>query len=226
MELVEAIQSRRSIRAFKPLPVPKEVLAAVLDLARLAPSAVNEQSWEFVVLTGAALETARQVNMAQHRAGAPVNPDCPATPPNRLPPPYAGRQQALAMQLFDSLGIERGDRRRRLEWQLAGKRFFDAPAAILICADESILNPGHLTPLIDIGIAAQTIALAALEFGLGTCIQQDTVFYPDALRGALGLSPSKRIVLALAVGYPDETHPANRLRTPREPLESLITWKD
>lgn len=226
MELVEAIRSRRSVRGFKPVPVPGEILAAVLDLARLAPSAVNEQAWEFIVLTGAALETAKRINVEQHLTQAPVTPDCPATPPNQLPSPYAERQTALAMQLFDLMGIERGQRGKRLEWQLHGKRFFDAPAAILVCADEAIFHLRHLTPLIDIGIVTQTIALAALEFGLGTCIQQDTVFYPDALRKALDIPPSKRIILAVAVGYPDETYPANRMRTPREPLESLVTWKD
>lgn len=226
MELIEAIRSRRSIRGFKPFPVPREILAAVLDLARLAPSAVNEQPWEFIVLTGESLARAREINSARHLAGEPPQPDCAAMPPNELEAPYRDRQTALAVQLFDLLGIERTHKDKRLEWQLYGKRFFDAPAAILICADEAVFHPGHLTPLIDIGIAAQTIALAALEFGLGTCIQQDTVFYPDSLRKALGIAPSKRILLALAVGYPDEAHPANRLRTPREPLESLVTWKD
>ncbi len=226
MELTEAIKSRRSIRAFKPVTVPREVLAAVLDLARLAPSAVNEQSWEFIVLTGEALEKVKRINSEHHLNKARIAPDCTATPPNQLKPPYGERQMALAMQLFDLVGIEREERGKRLEWQLRGKRFFDAPAAILICTDEAIFNPNHLTPLIDIGIVTQTIALAALEFGLGTCIQQDTVFYPNALREALGIPASKRIIIAMAIGYPDESHPANRLRTPREPLESLVTWKD
>ncbi|MBM3132754.1 MAG: nitroreductase [Chloroflexi bacterium] len=225
MELIEAIASRRSIRGFKPDPVPREVLAEVLELARLSPSAVNEQSWEFIVLTGESLERAKKVNVEQHLAGARVSPDCAATPPNLLKSPYVDRQIALAVQLFGLVGIERSNKEKRLEWQLKGKRFFDAPAAILISADETIFNPKHLTPLIDVGIITQTIALAALDFGLGTCIQQDTVFYPDALRKALNIPDSKRIIVALAMGYPDWDHPANGLRTPREPLESLVTWK-
>lgn len=225
MELIEAIKSRRSIRGFKPTPVPEEVLAEILELAHLSPSAVNEQSWEFIVLTGESLEKAKKVNVEQHLAGAKVNPDCAATPPNLLKSPYVDRQTALAVQLFGLVGIERSDKSKRLEWQLKGKRFFDAPAAILISVDEAIFTLRHLTPLVDVGIVTQTIALTALEFGLGTCIQQDTVFYPDALRKALDIPDSKRIIVALAIGYPDWDHPANRLRTPREPLKSLVTWK-
>lgn len=225
MELSEAVRTRRSIRGFRPTPVPEEALRQILDLARLAPSAVNQQPWEFIVLTGESLEKARQVNVEAALARTKVAPDCAATPPNQLNPPYAERQFALAQQLFALLDIERDDREKRHEWQLRGKRFFDAPAAILVCADDSIFTPRHLTPLIDIGIITQTIALLALEHGLGTCIQQDTVFYPEALRKAIDIPESKKIIVALAIGYPEWEFPGNQLRTPRESTESLVTWK-
>ena len=51
MELLEAIKSRKSIRAFKPDQVPREVLTELLDVARWAPSGTNTQPWEFIVLT-------------------------------------------------------------------------------------------------------------------------------------------------------------------------------
>ncbi len=225
MELNEAIRARRSIRGFKPDPVPEESIQAILDLARLSPSATNCQPWEFIVLAGDSLEMAKRVNTEQSEIGAPIKPDFKALPPNMLPDSYGKRQEALAKGLFGVLGIERGDKLERKEWQLKGKRFFDAPAAIWICTDESVFNEQHHISLVDLGIVTQTIALAALEFGLGTCIQQDTIFYPDALREALDIPASKHLIVSIAIGYPDWELPANAFRSQREPVESLITWK-
>ncbi|MBT4512050.1 MAG: nitroreductase, partial [Chloroflexi bacterium] len=127
MDLIEAIRTRRSIRGFKSTPVPHEILTSILDIARLSPSAVNQQPWEFIGLTGHSLEKAKQVNIEQASVGATVNPDCVATPPNQLTPPHSDRQIALARQLFSLMNIERENREQRAEWQRRGKRFFDAP---------------------------------------------------------------------------------------------------
>ena len=225
MELVEAIKTRRSIRAFKSDPVPEEMLHQILDLARLAPSATNGQPWEFIVLRGQSLERAKQVNVEQFNRGAEVRLDIPVRAPNELPSPYVDRQNALARQLFGAMNIERGDKENRREWQLRGKRFFDASAAILVCADEKIFDIKHQISLIDVGIVTQTIALLALEHGLGTCIQQDTVFYPHTLREALDIPHTKKLLVAICIGYPDWGHPANNFAQTREPLDSMSTWK-
>ena len=132
----------------------------------MAPSATNCQPWEFIVLTGESLEKARQDNVEQFNLGAVISLDSPVCPPNELPSPYVDRLNALARDLFASANIERSDKEGRREWQLRGKRFFDAPAAILVCADEKIYNQRHQISLIDIGIATQTIALLAMEHGL------------------------------------------------------------
>lgn len=225
MELSEAIRSRRSIRGFKPDPVPLDLIQGILDLAHLAPSATNCQPWEFIVLAGEPLETAKRVNSEQSEMGAPIKPDFKALPPNMLPESYGRRQETLAKGLFSVLGIERDDKSERKKWQLKGKRFFEAPAAIWVCVDEAVFNEHHHISLVDLGIVTQTIALAALEFGLGTCIQQDTIFYPDALRASLDIPASKRLIVSIAIGYPDWKSPANSFRSQREPVESLITWK-
>ncbi len=225
MELVDAIRTRRSIRGFKPTPVPEEIIAQILDLARMAPSATNCQPWEFIVLTGESLQKASQANIEQSNLGAVISLDIPVCPPNELPSPYVDRQNALARDLFGSANIERSDKQSRREWQLRGKRFFDAPAAILVCADEKIYNERHQISLIDIGIVTQTIALLAMEYGLGTCIQQDTVFFPDSLRQALEIPSSKKLLVAICIGYPDREFPSNKFGRNREPLDSMVTWK-
>ncbi len=53
MELIQAVKTRRSIRRFKPDPVPRELLAGILGEALWAPSAMNTQPWRLFVLTGA-----------------------------------------------------------------------------------------------------------------------------------------------------------------------------
>jgi len=226
MNLIEAIQFRRSIRGFKTTPVAKDILSSILDLARLAPSAANCQPWEFIVLAGDSLKRAMQVNLEQAQTNAEILPDFRTLPPNKLPSPYVDRQNDLAKGMFGSLGIERHDSDKRDEWRLKGKRFFDAPAAILVCSDKSILGDEHQIPLIDIGLVTQIIALAALEYDLGTCIQQDTIFYPQALKQELGIPESKQLIVSIAIGYPDWDFPANKFRSEREPLDSMVTWKE
>jgi nitroreductase len=50
MDVLEAIKSRRSIRKYRPEPIPEEKLQVILEAARLAPSAANRQPWRFVVV--------------------------------------------------------------------------------------------------------------------------------------------------------------------------------
>ena len=52
MDLCEAIKGRRSIRRFKPDPVPEKVLERIFEMAIWAPSGMNLQNWYFVVITG------------------------------------------------------------------------------------------------------------------------------------------------------------------------------
>jgi nitroreductase len=59
MEIVEAIQKRKSIRAFKSDPVPQEILKKIMELALRAPSWANTQPWEFAIVTGKKLEEIR-----------------------------------------------------------------------------------------------------------------------------------------------------------------------
>ncbi|MBN1673404.1 MAG: nitroreductase family protein [Kiritimatiellae bacterium] len=54
MEFTEVVKTRRSVRSYKPDPIPDAVLARVLEAARMAPSANNVQPWHFVIVTDAA----------------------------------------------------------------------------------------------------------------------------------------------------------------------------
>jgi nitroreductase len=75
-----------------------------------------------------------------------------------------------------------------------------------------------------VGIALQTLMLAAWHHGLGTCALAAAVIYPDVLRSLLNIPESKRIIVGVAIGYPDFSNPAVKFRAGREALDALVTW--
>ena len=220
MDVLEALEKRKSIRGFKSDPVPKEVLTEVLKIAGRAPSAVNSQPWEFFVLAGSVIEKVRQGNIDKVRSGALPNPDhaLMGWPRESV---YRNRQVALAKQLFRLMEIGKDDKEKMVQWLELGYRFFDAPAAIIIAVDESIIER---VPLLDIGAVMQSICLAALHHGLGTCIEDQGAMYPDVVRRFAGIPESKKIMISIAIGFPDWHFPANKVETAREPLDAITTW--
>jgi nitroreductase len=220
MDVIEAVKKRKSIRGYKPDPVPKEVLEQILELASHAPSAMNTQPWEFMVLTGEVLENVRRSNIDLLNSGVPPSPEHVVTswPKESV---YRQRQVDLAKQLFQLMDIPREDKEKRAKWLERGFRYFDAPAAIIISTDRCLSESG---PLLDIGAAIQTICLTALHFGLGTCIEDQGTMYPAVLRKYTHIPESKRIIAAIAIGYPDWDFPANKVESEREPVKNVTTW--
>lgn len=220
MDIIEAIRNRKSVRGYKPDPVPRQVLEQILQLASRAPSAMNTQPWEFTVLTGDVLENVRRSNVDLLNSGAPPNPEHVVTgwPKDTV---YRQRQVNLAKQLFQLMEIPREDKEKRAKWLERGFRYFDAPAAIILSTDRCL---GESGPLLDIGAVIQSICLTALHFGLGTCIEDQGTMYPEVLRKYAHIPESKRIIAAVAVGYPDWDFPANKVESGREPIQNATTW--
>jgi nitroreductase len=217
MDVIEAIKSRKSVRAFKTEPVPREVLQAIMEAVLRAPSWANTQPWEFAILGGEAMEKVRTAVADKAGSGDTPNLDIPS--PN-FEGPYRERMQSTVGRLFQDMGIAREDKEARQNWMLAMTRLFDAPNAIIVYMDASL---GEWS-LVDIGLAVESLMLAAWHYGVGTCPEAAVVQYPGVLRGLLKIPESKRIILGLAVGYPDLSSPAMKLRSEREPLEALVVW--
>ena len=213
MELLEAIKSRKSIRAYKPDLVPKRVLAELLEVATHAPSGSNTQPWEFIVLTGEMLgELKRAMINKLHSGKMKPEPDedMPFSFPTGL---YKERSAKFYKEVLAVIKMQ--------EWYKKSISFFDAPAAIIIVTDKSAPQPWWL---FDMGSISQTIAIAAQDYGLGTCMVGHPAAYPKDMRTVLNIPESKRIVVGIAIGYPDWDHPLNSVRTDREPVEKLVTW--
>jgi nitroreductase len=220
MELKEAILARKSIRDFRPDPVPKGVIRKVLELGVKAPSAMNTQPWEFAVITGDTLAQIKQANIEKLRSGTMPNVEHSVVSwmPDSV---YRRRQVDLAKQIFQLMDIPREDKVKRAQWLERGFRYFDAPAAIIILVDKSLNESG---PAMDLGVVAQTICLAALNYGLGTCIEDQGILYPEVLRKYTDIPESKRIMIAIAIGYPNWDFPANKLESTREDVAAITSW--
>jgi len=219
LELLEAITSRKSIRGYKPIPVPKETIGQVLEIGTRAPSAYNTQPWEFHVLAGAVLDELKKALAERFESGAEPHPDFER--PTPLVGIYRNRQVELGKSLFQLMDIGREDKEKRNQWTLKMARFWDAPNAIIIATDREVSGP---LLIFSIGTITQSIALAALHFGLGTCIEHPPVYYPRVIRQIIGIPESKKIVIAMAIGYPDWDFPANRLQSTRELLANTVAW--
>jgi len=220
MELTEAIQERRSIRCFRPTPVPRAILREILEVAQRAPSAINTQPWECWVVEGEALDRLKSAMYAEAERGAPPRSDYEL--PETWPEIFMNRMRENGKRLFGLLGIAREDRQKRRSFQLSMYHYFNAPQVIFVCMDGRLGGYG----LFDCGGYVQTICLLAAAKGLGTCIMHSGVNYPDIIRAHVPIPPEKKIIVGIAIGDPDPQAPVNQFRSSREPLETVVRWWD
>jgi len=225
MEIIEAILNRRSIRSFKPDPVPKKTLEEILDVCRWAPSGGNAQPWQFAVLGGRVLNEIKVRLEEKVRTSWDGTIFTDARPDFARRGPYPESLQQRVQVIRECLdacilppGTENPEQ-KQLEFRAKSQRFFDAPNAIIIYTDDS--SP---TVMGAVGIVSQTICLAALAHGLGTCIMGQPILWPEIYREIIGIPAGKPIATSIAIGYPDLDAPINNFPRPREPLDTLVEW--
>jgi len=217
MDVIEAIKSRYSVRAYKPDPVPREILNELMEVALQAPSWANSQTWEFAIAGGEVMQQLKQCLAAKALAEDERYPDIPRP---EWPSLYLDRSRENGRRLYELLGIAREDKEKQLQWFIDMYRFFDAPNAIIIYIDREI----SMWAFVNIGLIAQTISLAALSYGLGTVMLAAGVSYPDEVRRILNIPESKQLVIGMAIGYPDPEAKANSFRSNRVSLNTVATW--
>ena len=217
MDTIEAIEGRRSVRAFKPDPVPRDILEKVMGAAQKAPSWENTQPWEFAVLSPVALNELREAIREKMKSGEKPNLDIPWP---KFSGPYRERERVLGKDIRQALGLSKDDPEGLKDWWLSMTQFFNAPNAIIAYIDKSL---GEWSVL-DTGLALENLMIAAWHYGVGTCVMSAAVIYPDVLRSLLNIPESKRFIVGLAVGYPDLSSPKATFRTGRDPMDALVTW--
>lgn len=221
MDLLQALRSRKSIRAFKPEPVPRSLITQVLEAARWSPSWGNTQPWELVVAGGEVVKRLTADLVAAFAGKVPRNPDVPM--PAAFPDDYQHRYMACAAGLFGTMGIAREDKASRMDHMLNMTRGYGAPAIIYVIFNGELEVP---YTMFDLGSITHAVCLTAQAYGLGTCIEAQLALYPDLVRRHLNLPETHKIVVGIALGYPDSESPANAFRTHREPLEKFVRWVD
>jgi nitroreductase len=223
MDIIEAINKRKTYRGYKADLIPKEILQEIMKAAIRAPSWANTQPWEFAVVTGKKLDTIRQEFMKRAETEE-QNPDLAF--PRVFPDPY--RSRLPAMKRGPDADKIRNDKELRKERQMMGARMYDCPCIIYIYTERSFYTQEdkglNVYPVFDCGLAAENIMLAAVKYGLGTTPAAQAVPYPDVVRKVLGLSKSKLIVLGIFIGYPDPAAPQYPVYSSREPLEDLVKF--
>ena len=216
MELREAMMKRKSIRGYLDRPVPQEDIREILKLATRSISGENTQPWEIYVVTGEVIKKIAKENAEDFRAGKPNNW-------NKFPITgvWRRRQVDLGKALLGSMGVERHDMEKRAWWNERGFRFFDAPTGIVLAIEDCLEVDKRR---FDFGALAQSICLAAMEFGVSTCVAAQPVMYETAVRKYLGIPDHQILIYGIAMGYADPDFPANNVPTPREDVDTVTKW--
>ena len=220
MEYDEVINGRRSTRGFLNKPVSVEVLKEVIELAVRAPSSMNTQPWHFHIVTGEVLDNIRRENTKRNVDGVPPSREI------KSPLGYQGkhreRQVEIAIQLFQEMGIERDDAEGRQDWVLRGFRQFDAPVAIIVTFDEE-LKEDDISKF-DCGAAVNGLVNAGWSKGLGAVINSQGIMQSPVVREYAKIPDNQIIMICVAMGYPDEEFPANKVISKRRPIEEVATF--
>jgi nitroreductase len=219
--IVEAITSRRSVRAYRDTPVPRETLHELLRIAAQAPSGSNIQPWRVHVLTGAALDRLRGAMRQSFLADDPHEREYKYyTDP--LVEPFRTRQRACGWGLYGLLGIARGDREKSRAYRATNYEFFGAPAGMVFTIDRQL----ELGSWLDYGMFLQSIMVAARGFGLHTCPEASIAEFPAIIRAQLVVPDAETIICGLALGYADHAAVINRFQPDREAVESFATFHE
>lgn len=220
VEYEEVVRGRRSIRGYKPDPVPQKVIEEVIALATRCPSSMNTQPWHFYVVTGEPLERIRQGNTERNLAG--VTPSREIRSHGAYEGVHRKRQIEIAIQLFQAMGIERDDVQGRQDWVLRGFRQFDAPLCIVVTYDKE-LEGGDIAQF-DLGAAVNGLVQAAWSKGLGAVVNSQGIMQSPVVREHAGIADDQVIMICVAMGYPDDTFPANHVVSHRRPVAEVASF--
>lgn len=219
MNVLDAITTRYSARAFLARPVPNALVETLLLAARWAPSGANTQPWRMVVLGRVTMDAIAADILAARAQKNPEYPDYHYYP-TEWRNPYRARRIACGQALYSALQIPKEDVvRRQVAWD-RNYDFFGAPVGLLFFLDAD-LEKGSW---VDMGLFLQNIMLAAKGLGLDTCPQASLADYPDIIRTVVNVPATQHLVCGMALGYADMAAAVNQYRTVREPLEDFVTW--
>ncbi len=213
----ELLRERWSCRAFLPDPIARETVEEIARAAQRAPSWCNAQPWQLVIADQAQTDALRD----KLTALPPDQPGAPDIPfPERYSGPHLERRRVCGWQLYEAVGVTKGDREASARQNARNFCFFDAPH-VAILTSEAELGPYGL---VDCGAFITSFMLAARARGVASIAQAAIAWHAPVVRAHFGIPEHRTIVCAISFGLADESHAANSFRTERAPLEEVINW--
>jgi nitroreductase len=211
----EAMLSRRSLRAFRSDPVPRETVERILAVASRAPSGTNIQPWHVTVVAGEARARLTQAMYAEFmERGEEAWKREFDYYPSKWREPYLSRRRKIGWDLYGLLGIGKGERERTHRQHARNYLFFDAPVGLVITLERDLPVGAWL----DTGMFLQNVMLAARGFGLDTCPQAAIASAHPVLRRELAIPEEQVVVCGMSLGYARADAIENTLVTVREPV--------
>jgi nitroreductase len=224
LSVSDAIRQRISVRRFLPTPVSEAQVRGLLDTARWSPSGGNLQPWKVVAVAGAeraaVIELARGI-LVGAAGGTPPEQGTDLVYPPNLWEPYRSRRFKVGEDMYALMGIPREDRAGRLAHVARNFEFFGAPVGLFFVIDRR-MGRGQWAHL---GMFMQTLALAALEQGLGTCMQEFWGTIRESLHRHFALPEPDMIYCGMALGVADPAAPVNKLRSARAPVDEFASLR-
>lgn len=220
MELEAVLRGRRSIRAYRPEPVPEEDLHAILEQAFWSPSWRNIQPWKVWVVTGEALARFRAGVVAAVARRDTPQLDLAHSVTAQFPAACKARAEELFRARADALEAA-GEPSDTGSGLARAAELFGAPCLLVFGFEDCLADP---YAAYDTGALVQSVCLAAYDRGLGTCITATLVRYPAVLREVLPDISGVRFVVGVTLGYPEPDAAENTFPRTRAALDEIVTW--
>ena len=221
MNVTEAVKSRRSVRQFLDEPVDKAILEKILETAQRAPSGGNTQPWSAVVVGGDALKDSTS-RIKEKAKTAPMGENVEyAIYPKDLEGRYEAQRRAVGIEMFNSIGLERGDGAGRVAQMAKNWDSFGAPVQ-LFTYTRKYMGPPQWS---DMGMWLQSVMLLLREAGLDSCAQEIWAMYGTYMRELLNIDDDHIFFCGMAIGYRDPDAPINNFDVPRVPISDAIEFR-
>lgn len=212
------LDGRFSCRAFGPDPVPQTTVESIVRTAQKVPSWCNAQPWQLVITAGAETDRFRDALFAAASSTAPA-PDMEW--PKAYPGVYGDRRRACGFQLYDAVGVTKGDRAAGAAQMMENYRLFGAPHVAIVTSPAALGPYGAM----DTGGFVTAFCLAAQAEGVATIPQAAIAAQAPFVRAYFDIPEDRLILCAISFGYADPDHPANSFRTDRASPADVIAWR-
>jgi len=212
------LAGRHSCRAYKPDAVPRETIERILIAAQRTASWCNSQPWQVTITSGEATTKFRDVLYPVAASGAAHSGDFAF--PREYRGVYLDRRRESGFQLYNTLGIARGDKAGYAQQALQNFNFFGAPHVAIITSDEALGVYGA----VDCGGYVNNFMLAAQALGIATVPQAALAFHAAVVRKHFDMPDDRRVVCGISFGYADTGHKVNSYRTSRAQLGDAVRF--